>query len=68
MEHNDNHWHWWYWIIVIIITIMTLAITYTIVHNYEIVKQDNKTVTNSTQEIVDHPIKSTENIINDVAK
>lgn len=68
MTHENGHWCWWHWLLIIIITIVILGITYTIVHNYEIVKDNNKTVTNSTREIIEHPINSTENMIKDVTK
>lgn len=63
---DDYHWHWWHWLIVIIVVIVFLGMTYTWMKNYTIIKRDNQSITNGTRQVIEHPIKTTENTINNI--
>ena len=41
MEHRDFHWHWWHWLLIILAIMLTVGVTYTLVNNYEIVKNND---------------------------
>ena len=65
-SYSNYHWHWWHWLVIIIVVIIALGVGYTLINNYEVVKRDNQSFTNGTQQVVEHPIDTTQNAVNDI--
>ena len=67
MEHyDDHHWHWWHWLIIIVVVFLALGIGYTLIQNYEIVKKNDQSYVNGVERAVEHPINTTENVVNNL--
>lgn len=66
MDNNDYHFHWWHWLIILAVTALCLGVGYTWIKNYDIVKVDDQSVTNETKRIIEHPIDTTRDAVNDV--
>lgn len=64
--NNDYHWHWWHWLLIIVVTFIVLGIGYTWIKNYDIVRTNDQSYVNGTKQVIEHPIQSTENAINDM--
>ena len=63
---NDYHWRWWHWLILIAVIVLCLGVGYTWINNYKIVKRGNQSISNGTQQVIEHPIDSTKNAVNDM--
>ena len=64
--NNDFHWRWWHWVLLIAVIVFVLGLGYSWINNYKIVKRDDLGAIDSTKQVIEHPIQSTENAIRDI--
>lgn len=64
--HNDFHFRWWHWLIIIVVIFIVVGIAVTLMNNYEIVKKNDQSYVHGIEETIEHPIDTTENVVNDI--
>lgn len=67
-DFNDHHWRWWHWVLMIVAIFLVLSIGYTWIKNYDIVRTNDQSYVQGARDIIDSPIYSTENVINDITR